>query len=183
MKTKDHVVPKSKGGTWTVDACLICNGAKADMSLEQFRQKRGGIEFYGEMCARQEDEKTRWIYDFSEENGTVPSLTETPSRPIHTPREYLKNIKGLPQLWGYKFGGFTVVEYICNGRWEVVCMCGTKEVRTTRAVRNPANTFDACVECRKPIGKLRSDYFKATGKNVSWEVCFQYLYENSARQV
>ncbi|MBV8657408.1 MAG: HNH endonuclease [Burkholderiales bacterium] len=39
--TRDHIVPRSKGGrdTWTncVTACLACNHAKADKPVEQFR--------------------------------------------------------------------------------------------------------------------------------------------------
>jgi len=81
-----------------------------------------------------------------------------------------------PDLVGVKFGILTVEKWIGAGKWEVVCVCGNREQRRTRAVRNPANTFDACVECRKPIEKLKIDYYKGTGKKVSCEVCFEYLY-------
>lgn len=138
------------------------------MSLTEFRRKRGGIEFYGEMIARQEAEKTAFIYDFSAERQDV-----IPDPPPYTGSGLPH---GCPDLRGIKYGGLTVLKYVGKGRWDVVCMCGTKEVRTTRAVRNPCNTFDACVECRKPIGRLRSDFLKSTGKDVPWEVCFQYLY-------
>ncbi len=56
-KTKDHVYPKSRGGTVTVKACQLCNRAKRDMSLEEFRAKTfatssegvvKGALFYGE---------------------------------------------------------------------------------------------------------------------------------------
>jgi hypothetical protein len=195
MRTKDHVVPKSQGGTKTVEACLKCNAAKADKSLEEFRRIRGGIEFWGEMKARLEAEKTAWIYNFSTEKRTItPSsvplpmytatvdLSKVPQYPngARTKKERNANQNlpnTLPNLRGQKFGAFTVIGWIGEeGRWEVICICGTKEVRTTRAVRNPLNTFDACVECRKPVGKLRSDIFKETGIEVSWEDCFQYVY-------
>ena len=56
-KTKDHVVPKSLGGTRTVQACSLCNRRKGNTSLEEFRAKsfvtssEGVVEgalFYGE---------------------------------------------------------------------------------------------------------------------------------------
>lgn len=48
-KTKDHVVPKSQGGTRTVEACNLCNRLKRDMSLDEFRAKQvEGALFYGE---------------------------------------------------------------------------------------------------------------------------------------
>lgn len=38
--TRDHIVPKAKGGTLENDnclvVCLICNGDKADMTLPEF---------------------------------------------------------------------------------------------------------------------------------------------------
>lgn len=34
--TKNHVVPRSKGGTVTVTACVTCNQDKADMELAEF---------------------------------------------------------------------------------------------------------------------------------------------------
>src|SRR6185295_8039464 len=40
-KTRDHIIPTSKGGLKSkiniVYACHICNGIKADRTLEQFR--------------------------------------------------------------------------------------------------------------------------------------------------
>jgi 5-methylcytosine-specific restriction endonuclease McrA len=35
-KTRDHVIPQSKGGTKTVACCWLCNNRKGDMSAEQF---------------------------------------------------------------------------------------------------------------------------------------------------
>lgn len=40
-KTKDHILPKSKGGKHknnTVDCCHKCNGIKSNKSLEEFRE-------------------------------------------------------------------------------------------------------------------------------------------------
>jgi hypothetical protein len=197
MRTKDHIVPKSKGGTRTVDACLKCNAAKKDLSLEEFRRIRGGIEFWGEIRARLEAEKTAWLVGNPLDYKKLNPPFEAPPRPVYVSTVDLSKIKQypsaartneeckanvlpptLPDLRGQKFGAFTVQRWIGTaGRWEVVCICGVKEVRTTRAVRNLNNTFDACVDCRKPVGKLRSDIFKETGVEVSWEDCFQYIYE------
>ncbi len=43
-----HVVPKSLGGTITVNACQLCNRAKRDLSVDEYRSKVGGGLFYGE---------------------------------------------------------------------------------------------------------------------------------------
>jgi len=41
--TIDHVIPKSKGGTWDwmnlVTACNVCNGKKGEKSLKQLKWK------------------------------------------------------------------------------------------------------------------------------------------------
>lgn len=65
---------------------------------------------------------------------------------------------GAPNLVGAKFGRFTVVGCLddTNGasrkeipiKWVVRCACGDYEVRTSRAVRNPANSEDRCRVCR-----------------------------------
>ena len=34
--TRDHVVPKSRGGTFIVPACGPCNKSKADSSLDKW---------------------------------------------------------------------------------------------------------------------------------------------------
>ena len=57
-RTRDHVVPKSKGGRKTVDACQPCNTRKAAMSLEEFRKvffkdKGGTGEFWAERRVRE----------------------------------------------------------------------------------------------------------------------------------
>lgn len=54
-RTRDHVIPRSKGGVETIAACACCNNRKSDFSLEDFRikfmnsnHKWDGI-FWGEM--------------------------------------------------------------------------------------------------------------------------------------
>ena len=37
--TKDHVIPKSRGGKTTLPCCLRCNAAKSDLPLSKFLQK------------------------------------------------------------------------------------------------------------------------------------------------
>jgi HNH endonuclease len=202
QKTKDHVVPKSKGGVWTVDACLKCNQAKKDMSLEEFRALRGGIEFFGEMRERLVNEATSWIVEAPEDLSVVhyqqkhvaPQTIQRPrydtSVDLSKIKTYTRNAKTKqerkdvahytdanrpPDLYGVRFGAFIVTRRLV-GKWEVQCICGAIDHRSTKAVLNPANTFDACVDCRKPVGKLRSDIYKETGIEVSWEDCFQHIY-------
>lgn len=38
-KTRDHIVPRMRGGRRTVTACHRCNSRKGAMSLEEFRKK------------------------------------------------------------------------------------------------------------------------------------------------
>jgi hypothetical protein len=37
IKTKDHIVPQSQGGTKIVTSCLGCNRDKKDLSLDEYR--------------------------------------------------------------------------------------------------------------------------------------------------
>jgi len=55
---------------------------------------------------------------------------------------------------GAKFGKFIVIGLSAHskGRWVVRCECGEHEFRTTKAIKNPANTQDACAKCKG--GKL-----------------------------
>jgi hypothetical protein len=39
FRTKDHVIPQSRGGRATVFACKACNGEKADLSLHEWLAK------------------------------------------------------------------------------------------------------------------------------------------------
>lgn len=200
MRTKDHVVPKSKGGVWTVDACLRCNQRKKDMSLEEFRTLCGGIEFFGEMRERLVNESTSWIVE-APDNLNVVHYQRQYIVPQPIPRPYYEAVIDLskiktytrgaktkqerklkpstpcppPDLLGVRFGAFTVVNRIV-GKWVVQCICGAIDHRTSKAVLNPANSFDACEDCRKPVGKLRSDILKETGVEVTWDDCFQHVY-------
>lgn len=193
MRTKDHVVPKSRGGRKTVNACLKCNAKKKDLSLEEFRALRGGIEFWGERTARLEAEKIGWIYEFDAAKNTITPVEY--ERPFYTPTVEKVNIYPVatrtkqetkavqnytasnfpPDLVGVQFGAFTVLRRL-TGKWEVECMCGAIDHRSSKAVTNPANSFDCCEDCRKPLGKLRSEIYKTTGVELSWEECFKQIY-------
>lgn len=205
MRTRDHVVPKSIGGYKTVESCVKCNSAKSDMSLEAFRIKCGGIEFWSERQERLARMETAWIHSFDAKNPVEKKavFAQEHNRPTYTAIFDLSKItnytrgaitkqekKGKPHdeqernlstshippdLLGVKFGLLTVVRRI-TGKWEVKCACGTIENRSSKSVINPANTFDACVECRKPLGELRSRTYRETGVQLSWEECFQQLY-------
>lgn len=56
-------------------------------------------------------------------------------------------------LTGRQIGRLTVAGYLGNmgtdkGKWLVRCSCGDFEVRNSKAVKNPANSADACKQCR-----------------------------------
>ena len=78
----------------------------------------------------------------------------------------------VPNVIGVQFGRFRVLG--STGRkagkggatWVVRCSCGTYSVRTTKAIRNPKNSKDACGRCRH-IAFVKASYvFHKTGKNV-----------------
>ena len=56
-------------------------------------------------------------------------------------------------LRGYKYASLTVIGLADeqnlkkNSRWVVRCRCGRYEYRKARAIRNPANATDCCVQC------------------------------------
>ncbi len=60
LRTRDHTVPKCKGGRHTVTCCERCNMAKADSSYEDFKEFADmhlrGASYYG---AKQ----TRWGFN------------------------------------------------------------------------------------------------------------------------
>jgi len=152
------------------------------------------VEFWAEMHMRLANTETAWIVVDPPIVEKKKVMAQNYERPVYKPTIDLSQISkkerkerrewtaGVcipcppPDLLGVKFGAFTVVNRI-TGKWVVECICGAIEYRSSKAVLNPANTFDACVECRRPVGKLRSDIFKETGVQVSWEDCFKYIYE------
>lgn len=52
-----------------------------------------------------------------------------------------------------------------NDRWVVRCDCGSFELRTARAMKNPANSADKCVKCRRLDQAKRHHEFATTGRN------------------
>lgn len=196
MKTRDHVVPKSQGGIWTVDACLRCNAEKKDMSLDAFRRLRGGIEFFGEMRERLVNEATSWIVEGPEDENVVHRqmhrvVPQIVQRPVYESTVDLSKITQYTRaaetkqgtaksplrsdLLGIKFGALLVVERIA-GKWVVECICGAIEHRSTKAVLNPANKSDSCEDCRRPVGRLRTDIWHEFGVELAYEDVFQHVY-------
>ena len=56
-------------------------------------------------------------------------------------------------MTGVKFGRMTVIGIFADSvtnaqQWVVRCVCGHYEARRAKAIRNPANSADACVHCR-----------------------------------
>lgn len=54
-------------------------------------------------------------------------------------------------LTGVQFGDYTVIGSALsgNGRWVCECKCGRYEFRKAKAITNPANSDDKCMDCRK----------------------------------
>lgn len=53
-----------------------------------------------------------------------------------------------------------------KGRWVVRCDCGAYEVRTAKALRNPKNRNDRCVECWKTAGAKKHHAWLTTGREI-----------------
>jgi hypothetical protein len=66
--------------------------------------------------------------------------------------------RGLEYMVGIKFGRFTVVSYYRwtknkKDQWVVRCACGVLTVRSGKAIRNPANAEDRCLDCADVLFK------------------------------
>lgn len=75
--------------------------------------------------------------------------------PILIPREqYPSSNPTFTDLTNRRFGRFTVVGLLENAtrkkkaRWLVRCDCGDYEQRGAKAICNPRNIIDLCIECR-----------------------------------
>lgn len=74
----------------------------------------------------------------------------------------------MEDLRGFTFGRFTVIGCAAHekGRWVVRCSCGVYTLRTTKAVKNPANERDCCEQCRHLRHLKEKDNFLRTNKNI-----------------
>ena len=94
------------------------------------------------------DTLTRRVVGGSERYEPAVTLTQADSdAPLPTmpfPRSGGENLRGR------RFGRMTVVGYSAEkrGRWVVRCSCGVFTLRTAKAIRNAANSADACQRCR-----------------------------------
>lgn len=87
--------------------------------------------------------------------------------PIRHPR-WVKDAVTGEDLTGRRVGRFQVIGMyrLRAGRWVVRCDCGDFEIRTAKAIKNPANSGDKCVVCRKIDLSLRHDkYWKESKRN------------------
>lgn len=97
------------------------------------------------------------------------------------PKDYVHSREPLPKreafdpihrgMIGRKFGRLTVMwlggkpgddpsRYVCR------CACGAYEHRSGKAICNPKNDRDACVECRLIARRKAADYYRQTGRRV-----------------
>lgn len=71
-------------------------------------------------------------------------------------------------LTGSRIGRFTVIgaaKYVL-GRWVVRCDCGTYSLRSSRAIKNAANSQDRCEQCRHLAALKREEYYRRTGRDT-----------------
>jgi hypothetical protein len=73
--TRDHIVPKSKGGTETVTACESCNRMKSNLSLEEFRLL---LAFRAELVP-----SARELLKFAGEGGSLVTLLKAKAKDMH----------------------------------------------------------------------------------------------------
>lgn len=71
-------------------------------------------------------------------------------------------------LTGRTVGRLTVIGYAAehSGKWVVRCVCGLYELRSAKAVKNPANDRDACADCRTLDQAKRHEHWRRTGKDL-----------------
>lgn len=79
---------------------------------------------------------------------------------------------------GMKFGKFTVLKKASTGpaRYACVCECGVTELRSSKAIRNKNNKYDACKECRDFVYNTRRNLYARTGVDVDYEVAFHIAF-------
>lgn len=70
--------------------------------------------------------------------------------PIRMIKEKYQRRTGFVDLSGAKVGDLTVLGMRkFKGGWVCRCVCGIYTVRKGRAIKNPSNDWDSCIECRK----------------------------------
>lgn len=75
-------------------------------------------------------------------------------------------------LTGIEFGRFKVVGLFKpktkkkKAKWLVRCCCGMYETRYAKSIKNPDNSGDRCVKCRKLAQIKRHHEFVTTGRNT-----------------
>lgn len=76
-------------------------------------------------------------------------------------------------LRGLRYGRLAVIGLLDDrtfnrksdkARWVVRCACGLFEVRSAKAIRNPANAHDACWRCGYVHHLRRQEHFARTGR-------------------
>jgi hypothetical protein len=85
---------------------------------------------------------------------------------IKLPTTKNKNNKNFIDFTGFRFARFTVIGMsTAPYRWVVRCDCGVYCIRKRRAINNPENVQDRCLEC-KHLAHIKKRYsYIATGRN------------------
>lgn len=77
----------------------------------------------------------------------------------------------LAMQWrGHRYGRMTVIGLSATvaHRWVVRCACGVYTLRKLKAIRNPANSWDACEHCRHLMYLKRAEHFRRTGRDLEY---------------
>ncbi|EAM6792368.1 hypothetical protein E0G74_01240 [Salmonella enterica] len=76
----------------------------------------------------------------------------------------------LPNLTGIQRGRLVAYGFYRPARkWACRCQCGRHVLRRTSAIANDKNSADCCLECRELLFIKREDYFRRTGKRITYE--------------
>jgi hypothetical protein len=89
--------------------------------------------------------------------------------PLHTKSKVSEICKASGKdLTGMRLGRMTVVGLSSeiSARWIMRCDCGDYEPRKAKSIKNPNNSNDCCVICRKIDYAKRKHYYHMTGKDL-----------------
>lgn len=103
-------------------------------------------------------------YDPELKYGGIESDTPIATKPIA--KANIAN-PGFTDLTGCRFGRYVVIGVARDvaKAWVVRCECGRYAIRSSKAIKNPANSQDCCRQCRHLMQLQRTDYWLRTGRD------------------
>lgn len=103
--------------------------------------------------------------------------------PYHTATDLMyskddrKLRKILRQVQGYRWGFLTVLGVLPhdmrtvgggNAIYVVRCQCGRYTRRKLKSIRSSENIVDGCDKCRCLLAMKRKEYYRVSGKDITW---------------